>query len=97
MYLVERTEAFDKWLKKLKDRAATARIVARIKKIELGNLGKTKELKDNLCEFKIDFGPGYRMYYTKKGDTIILLIVGGDKSTQARDIKKAKEILKELR
>ena len=94
--MVERTEVFDKWLRKLKDRGATARIVARIKKIELGNLGETKQLKGNLCELKINYGPGYRMYYIKKGDLIILLIVGGDKSTQVRDIKKAKEILKEL-
>jgi len=96
MYLVERTDDFDKWLKKLRDKTAIARIVTRIKKIELGILGEVKPLKDKLCEIKLDYGPGYRLYYTKRGDLIILLIIGGDKSTQERDIKKAKELLKKM-
>jgi putative addiction module killer protein len=96
MYLVERSDQFDNWLKKLKDRTAVARILIRIKRIEMGQLGVTKPLKDGLLEFKIDYGPGYRLYYAKKGELIILLVLGGSKSTQKKDIKKAKAILKEM-
>jgi len=96
MYLIETTNHFNNWITRLKDRTAKARILAKIKNIEFGNLGDTKPLKDGLFEFKITYGPGYRLYYTKKVDVIILLVLGGDKSTQAKDIKKAKLILEEL-
>jgi len=96
MYLIEKTVYFDKWLRKLKDNLAKSKILTRLKKLERGHFGDVKSLKDKLHELKIHHGPGYRIYYTKKGDSIILIICGGDKSTQANDIEKAKEILKEL-
>jgi len=96
MYLIEKTVYFDKWLRKLKDNFAKSKILTRLKRLERGHFGDAKALKNKLHELKIDYGPGYRIYYTKKGDSIILLICGGDKSTQINDIDKAKEILKEL-
>ena len=96
MYLIEVSEPFEKWLHGLKDKVAVARILARLKKVEFGSLGDVKALGDKLYEMRIFYGPGYRLYYAKRGKVIILLLNGGDKSTQSRDIKKAKEILNDL-
>ncbi|MDA3926348.1 MAG: type II toxin-antitoxin system RelE/ParE family toxin [Kiritimatiellae bacterium] len=96
MFLVEKSMCFDKWLTKLKDRLAKARILVRIKKVENGNLGEYRSVGGRVSELKIDYGPGYRLYFTRKGDTVIWLLCGGDKSAQQRDIKRAQEILKEL-
>ena len=96
MFLIEKSSCFDKWLRKLKDRIAVARILVRIKKVENGNLGEYRSVGGRVSELKIDYGPGYRLYFTKKGDTVIWLLCGGDKSSQSKDIKRAKEILKEL-
>ncbi len=96
MFVVEKSNHFDKWLATLKDRVAKARILVRIKKVEKGNIGDYRPVGGRVSELKIDYGPGYRLYFTKKGDTIIWLLCGGDKSSQQSDIKRAKEILKEL-
>ena len=96
MFLVEKSIYFDKWLTKLKDRLAKARILVRIKKVENGNLGEYRSVGRGVSELKINYGPGYRLYFTRKGDTVIWLLCGGDKSSQQRDIKRAQEILKEL-
>jgi len=96
MYLIETTIQFDKWLKRLKDRTAAGRILTKLKMVELGNLGDSKSVGDKVSELRIKYGPGYRIYFFKKGNTIILLLTGGNKSTQNSDIKKAKQILKEL-
>lgn len=96
MYLIQKTEYFDKWLRKLKDIRAKAKILTRLKRIELGNLGEYRPLRSNLFEIKIDYGPGYRIYFSFRERTVILLLIGGDKSTQERDIKKALEILHEV-
>jgi putative addiction module killer protein len=96
MFLVEKSMCFDKWLTKLKDRLAKARILVRIKKVENGNLGEYRSVGGRVSELKIDYGPGYRLYFTRKGDTVIWLLCGGDKSAQQRDIKRAQQILKEL-
>ena len=96
MYLIEVSEPFEKWLNGLNDKVAVARILARLKKVEFGSLGDVKALGDKLYEMRIFYGPGYRLKKKKKGKIIILLINGGDKSTQSRDIKKAKEILNDL-
>jgi len=96
MFLVEKSTLFDKWIKNLKDRRAKARILTRIKKVESGNLGINRSVGGKVSELKIDYGPGYRLYYTVRGETVIWLLCGGDKSTQTRDIKKAKEILQNL-
>ena len=85
--------SFAKWLKRLKDPDAKSRINLRIRRIALtGNLGDYKPVGDGVCELRIDYGPGYRMYFAQRGKEIILLLIGGDKSSQQRDIKKAKEI-----
>lgn len=96
MYNIESTNHFDKWLKKLKDIRARARVLSRIKIIETGNLGDHKSVGNSISELRITYGPGYRLYYTMKGDRLILLLIGGDKGSQQEDIVKAKEILREL-
>lgn len=92
MYQINATDAYIKWFKKLKDRTAKVRILARLTNIESGSLGDTKPLDSNVSEFRIPYGPGYRVYYTMKQDVIVLLLIGGDKSTQKRDIEKAKAL-----
>lgn len=93
MIEVRRTDEFAKWLKRLKDPDAKSRINWRIRRIALtGNFGDYKPVGDGVCELRIDYGPGYRMYFAQRGKEIILLLIGGDKSSQQRDIKKAKEI-----
>ena len=96
MFIIEKTNHFDKWFKKLKDVRAKAKIAVLFKKIEIGNLGDHKSIGDGLSEFRIAYGPGYRIYYRKKGNIIILLLNGGDKNSQERDIARAKEIWKEI-
>ena len=93
MYTVLRSDAFDKWLSKLKDAKGKARIVARIRAVELGNLGNIKSVGDGISEMRIHYGPGYRVYFTRRGRLLILRLIGGDKSSQKRDIKKAKALL----
>lgn len=80
----------------LKDRAAIMRITARIRRVaEAGNFGDTKSVREGVCEIRIDYGPGYRLYYMQAGPVIVVLLAGGDKSTQEADIKRAIEIAKE--
>lgn len=81
---------FTEWLSNLRDRDAHARISARLNRVKLGNFGIIKVLGDGVSEIKIDYGPGYRLYYAMNGKTIVLLLIGGDKSTQKQDIKLAK-------
>jgi len=83
-------EPFREWLYGLRDRAAIARITARPGRVELGNPGICKEVGGGVLELKIDYGPGYRVYFARSGKTVVLLLSGGDKSTQARDIETAK-------
>jgi len=92
MYTVLRSDEFDKWLTKLKDAKGKARIVARIRSAELGNLGDVKFVGEGISEMRIHYGPGYRVYFTRRGRLVIFLLVGGDKSSQNRDIKKAKAL-----
>lgn len=95
-YSIRTTEAFDQWFSRLRDRRAKARILARIDRFESGNPGDIKSLGDGVSEMRISHGPGYRIYYTQRGDVIVILLCGGDKSTQTRDIKKAKEMAQHL-
>ena len=92
MYKIQKTDTFDKWLRKLRDVRAKGLILARMKRAELGNLGNHKAVGKRVSEMKIDYGPGYRVYFTRVQEVIILLLVGGDKSTQTRDIKKAQKL-----
>ena len=94
--LVRRTEEFAIWLRRLRDQQARARILARIDRLEDGNPGKTRSVGSGVVEMKIDFGPGYRVYYSQRGQMLILLLCGGDKSTQANDIKLAKALAAQL-
>lgn len=96
MYQVKKTEPFKKWYKKLKDDTAKARIAMRVMQVEHGKLGDTKSVGDGIFEMRIDYGPGYRLYYMNVNGEVIFLLIGGDKSTQQRDIEKAKELKKEL-
>lgn len=98
MYIIEKTEEFDKWLRKLKDLRAKAKILFRIQKIENDErFGDCKLVGNGIRELKIDFAKGYRVYFKESDGKIIILLIGGDKSTQQRDIEKAKEILKRIK
>ena len=95
---VEAHEKYVKWRDKLKDNRARARIYARIAQIrKYGNFGKCKYVGGGVSELIIDYGPGYRVYYTRVGNTVVLLLCGGDKSTQAHDITLAKQLAKEVK
>jgi putative addiction module killer protein len=96
MIKVERTDVFAKWLKKLKDRRARAIILNHIDNMEDGKMGNTKSVGDGIFEKKIDYGPGYRLYFCKRGLNWLLLLCGGEKSTQQEDINQAKYIKKNL-
>jgi len=88
------TETFHGWLKNLRDRQAVARINARIIRLRLGNPGDVAPVGDGVSELRLMFGPGYRVYFATEGETLILLLAGGDKSTQPRDIETAKALWK---
>ena len=96
MYNIQQTSKFSQWLIKLKDMRARIAIVRRIERVQSGNLGDVKSVGESVYEIRIDMGPGYRLYYMMRGDEIIILLVGGDKSTQQRDIEKAIEMAKEI-
>lgn len=95
MYFVHRTEEFIEWLDNLKDMQSFALITKRLHRIVNGNLGDYKSVGNKIFELRINCGPGYRLYFIKKKDEIILLLIGGDKSTQKRDIEKAKALAAE--
>ena len=90
-------EPFAQWLKKIKDPITYARILRRIDRLELGNYGDYKSLGDGIYELRLAFGSGYRVYFAEEGDVTILLLVGGDKSSQSKDIKKAREYWQEFK
>ena len=96
MYTVLRSTEFDEWLSKLKDAKGKARIIARIRSAEHGNLGDVQPVGSGVSEMRIHFGPGYRVYFTQRGRLLILLLTGGDKSSQKRDIRKAIAMATEL-
>jgi putative addiction module killer protein len=82
---------FEHWLETLRDRQARARIKKRLDRVELGNLGDFKSVGEGVLEFRVDYGPGYRIYFSQVENLIILLLCGGDKSTQSQDISRAKQ------
>lgn len=93
MIEIKQTENFRKWREKLKDKRARSLIASRLARLACGYFGDTKPLVgQGISELRIDSGPGYRIYFRKRGDTIIVLLCGGDKSTQARDIETAKRL-----
>jgi len=88
-------DVFDDWLSQLADARAQARVVTRINRLALGNFGDCKRLRQGLCELRIDWGPGYRVYYAMLGKLCVLLLCGGDKRKQSSDIDRALEYLKD--
>ena len=89
MFRVEQTDGFVKWLSELSDGKARTRILARIDRLALGNPGDVKPVGAGVSEMRIDYGPGYRVYYFRRDRVVIVLLAGGDKRTQRRDIAKA--------
>ena len=96
MYEIRRTDTFSKWLAGLRDARARVRVLSRLTRVEGGNLGDHKPVGEDVSELRIDYGPGYRVYFTKRGSTIIVLLIGGDKSSQKQDIKRAIQLAQEL-
>ncbi len=96
MIEVRQTAIFAKWLDALRDAEARQRIVVRIRRLELGNPGDIKPVGEGVSEMRIPHGPGYRLYFTRSGKTIVILLCGGDKSSQARDIAIARQLAKEI-
>lgn len=93
MIEVVQTDEFSKWLKRLKDADARARILVRVQRLSLTeNFGDAKPVGDGVFEMRIDYGPGYRLYYAMRENELVLLLIGGDKSSQQRDIAKAKKL-----
>src|SRR4051812_14426313 len=97
MIQVLKSDVFDAWLGRLRDREAKARILVRVARLSLGNPGDVKSVGERVLEMRVDFGPGYRIYFTRRGGQIALLLCGGDKRTQAADIARAKEIAAQWR
>jgi putative addiction module killer protein len=91
---VEKTEEYRAWLDGLKDQAGRARILMRVDRLIRGNPGQHRHLAGGVSELKVDFGPGYRVYYTQRGTHLLLLLAGGDKSSQRQDIAKAMSLAK---
>ncbi len=98
MYIIEKTEEFDKWLRKIKDLRAKAKILFRIQKIENDeHFGDCESVGNGIRELKINYAQGYRVYFKESDGKIIILLIGGDKSTQRKDIERAKEILNRIK
>ena len=89
---IEKTNEYRNWIDGLKDQAGRSRVLMRIDRLIHGNTGNYRNLTQGVSELKVDVGPGYRVYYSKRGDRWLLLLAGGDKATQARDIAKALEL-----
>ena len=96
MIEIRKTEAFARWLDTLRDIQARARIQARIERLAAGNSGDVAPVGEGVSELRIDYGPGYRVYYKRRGRDLIILLAGGDKSTQAQDIKTALRLARNL-
>ena len=96
MYSVIETDEFSEWLAGLKDVTTRLRLIKRLRRASLGQLGDVKPVGDGVWEMREFFGPGWRMYYVQRGDIIVLMLGGGDKSTQQRDIRRAQLLAKEV-
>ncbi|MDZ4170253.1 MAG: type II toxin-antitoxin system RelE/ParE family toxin [Coriobacteriia bacterium] len=96
MIEIRQTAEYKSWFEKLHDLQAKARILARIRRLSLGNLGDIKPVGEGVSELRITYGPGYRIYIKQQGEVLVILLVGGDKSSQKRDIERAKELARDL-
>jgi putative addiction module killer protein len=95
-YELQSLPLYEKWFAKLKDSSVKIKILARLARVENGNFGDFKQLKEDLFELRLFFGSGLRIYYTVQDDRVVLLLAGGDKSSQSKDIEKAIKLLNEL-
>ncbi len=95
MLEVQQTKIFEAWIDGLKDMRAVARIEMRLRRLSIGLLGDAKSLGDGVSEMRVDYGPGYRLYFTRRGERIVILLCGGDKKRQSDDIARAKQLAKE--
>jgi putative addiction module killer protein len=93
---VRQTELFARWFDRLRDSRARMRITARIRRLSIGNFGDVRPIGGGISEMRIDYGPGYRIYFVRRGESLIFLLAGGDKSTQDRDIARAHELARSL-
>ena len=96
MLTVRLTSEFASWLDELRDKRAQVRIAARLRQAETGNLGDWKAVGTGVSEMRVNCGPGYRLYFTRKGSLLIVMLAGGDKSSQVTDMRRAQRILKQL-
>ena len=96
MLEIRETPAYAAWFAALRDRTARARIDIRIRRLSLGNSGDIRPVGDGVSELRIHYGPGYRIYLTKQGDAVVILLAGGDKSSQDKDIRLAKDLARNL-
>jgi putative addiction module killer protein len=93
---VRQTDEYEKWFDSLRDRQAKARIDIRVRRLSLGNPGDAKPVGEGVSELRIDYGPGYRVYFVQRADVLIVLLAGGDKRTQDQDIRIAKQVARDL-
>ncbi|HSN76513.1 MAG TPA: type II toxin-antitoxin system RelE/ParE family toxin [Anaerolineae bacterium] len=96
MIEIRQTDVYVQWFARLRDRQARARIDVRIRRLSLGNTGDVRPVGEGVSELCIDYGPSYRVYYVQRGSTVIVLLAGGDKSTQSRDIRIALELARQV-
>jgi len=96
MFEVRQTEVYAKWFNRLRDPQAKARIDIRIRRLSMGNPGDVKPVGKGVSELRVDYGPGYRVYFVQRGEVLIVLLAGGDKRTQDRDIETAQDLVKNL-
>jgi len=96
VYEIRQTRDFADWRARLRDSVVRKRIGARIDRLAFGHPGDVKLVGEGVCELRLDFGPGYRLYFVRRGEVLIVLLCGGDKSTQGRDIARAKRLAREL-
>lgn len=96
MIEIRQTDEYASWFEKLRDRQARARILARVRRLSLGNPGDAAPVGEGVSELRIDYGPGYRVYFKQHGKTVVVLLAGGDKRTQQRDIERAKTLARNL-
>jgi putative addiction module killer protein len=97
MIQIQQTETYAKWFAGVRDRVTRARIDIRIRRLSLGNAGDTKPVGEGVSELRVDHGPGYRIYFIQRGEVVIVLLAGGDKSTQDKDIRNAKALANDLK
>lgn len=96
MIEVRQTDEYERWFDSLRDRQAKARIDIRVRRLSLGNPGDAKPVGEGVSELRIDYGPGYRVYFVQRADVLIVLLAGGDKRTQNQDIRIAKQLARDL-